>query len=103
MIQSAEKCTDFTSTFFFNGHNYSQVIVGLARGNFWPKSFTNRLARPDVRRSTTIRAGIWNLFGVLAIARILFAKDTDCSFMHLQTKMLSLNENTSLKYTTQNY
>ena len=38
------------------GLNYSHIPVRLARGSFWPKSFTNRLML-----NLVFRAGIWNL------------------------------------------
>ena len=40
------------SCFFFNRHDYSHVLVGLARASFSPKSLMNQLARHDSRQSS---------------------------------------------------
>ena len=54
------------------GHHYPIFLVASARRSL-DQVFTNQLARPDVR---LIWERICNLFWVLAIARLLFTKDT---------------------------
>ena len=59
--------------FSFDGHNYSHIIVGLAGGSL-VQVFQEMAGQAC--RLTKVREGIWNLEVVLAIARLLFAKDT---------------------------
>ena len=44
--------------YYYNSLNYSQLLVGLARERFWPKSFMNCLGRSDVRLKVI---GTWSL------------------------------------------
>ena len=61
-----------TTTTIFNNHNYSHLLVASAWESFWPKPFKNNLARPDDQLKV---AGIYNLFRMPAITRLLFMKD----------------------------
>ena len=58
---------------FFNGHNSSHVLVGLAEG-----SLAQVFHEPAGQAwcSTKVGAGICNMFMVPAKARLLFVKDT---------------------------